>query len=163
MMQRGRSGSFADALVPIIVLLIPLGALVAYVMNQNGFFNAPPAPAAAVPVQVAAQEQAAPPAILTLDNPTVLPQNVTAGELVPFSFTIQNSGTTGATYPYKVYVQWNSGEQDVIDENSVQLAGGASTDISESLKFETTPATAEVFIEIQKPEQTIHFTLPRTR
>ena len=147
----------------VLVVAIPLAGIVVYVMNQNGFFNA----ASNAPASVAPQQQSAPPsqspATVTLDNPRSLPQKVAVGEIVPFSFTVENSGNTVATYPYKVYVKWNSGEQDVIDENPITLAGSGSAVIHEFLKFETAPATAEVFIEKTQPEQTIHFTLPRAK
>jgi hypothetical protein len=146
----------------VLVVAIPVAGFIAFVLNQNGFFNSPSGATAPTVAQTApAQPQS--PAILTLDNPQELPTSVTVGELVPFSFTIKDSGDTASTYSYKVSVMWNDGTQDVIDENSVPLAGRASTDISESLKFETAPATAEVYIEILNPEQTIQFALPRAK
>jgi hypothetical protein len=157
MARRSRTKAFFEGLALAIVVLFPLSAIVWAVASQTA---APPAPAA--PAASAPSASTAAPAKITLDNPLALPQTVSAGQIVPFSFTIGNPGSIAATYAYKVYVAWNGGEEDVIDENSVSLAAGASADISESLKFEHAPAAGEIYIQIAEPAQSIHFTLPRT-
>jgi hypothetical protein len=170
MANRRKSASLVEWLMLIVVIAIPVALAVVYALNQRGFFQAPSAATAPVGSQISAPQpsqqqpiQDAPSqASITLDDPGALPQTVTTGEIVPFSFTIENSGAGDATYQYKVSVKWNSGEVDVIDVNSVSLKSGASTDIPESLKFETAPATADITIEIEQPEQNIHFTLPRS-
>jgi hypothetical protein len=90
---------------------------------------------------------------------------VTTGQIVPFSFKIHNTGATASSFPYKVYVRWNSGEVDVIDENSVTIAAGASTEFSEALKFETGSAKGTVYIEFQPGSAvsgaTVTFAMPR--
>ncbi len=162
MTSRQNSVSSIDRLMPYLVVALPLAGVVVYVLNQNGFFNTAPQTAVSTSQQESLQ-QTQPPAIVTLDDPAGLPQTVPAGEIVPFSFTVKNSSTISAIYPYKVSVLWNNGEQDVVDVNSISLAGDASTDISKSLKFETASATAKVSIEIEQPKQTITFVLPRAQ
>jgi hypothetical protein len=160
-MDQKKGSGFAEQSVIALVIVIPLSALIIYALNQNGFFNAPANASAPITTQVSQQtQQARSSATISLDNPSALPQAVTLGEIVPFSFRLQNLGTIDSTYQYKVYVKWNSGEQDVIDVNSIPVAGGASTDIPESLKFETASSTAQIFIELE-PGQSIHFALPR--
>ena len=90
-----------------------------------------------------------------------LPQYITVGQVVPFSFSITNTGSIAGTYAYKVYVVWNNGEQDVIDLNSSTLAPGASTRIPESLKFETASSAGTIHIEIVSPPKSLQFSLPR--
>ena len=150
-----------------IIVAFPLTGIVWYVTSSGGAAASPspapvavtaPSPAPAAPSPAAAQAVSA---TITLDDPTALPQSVTTGEIVPFSFTIKNTGTTAGAFVYKVYVEWNDGEKDVIDENSVTLEEGLSTSILESLKFESASATGQVFIEIPQASQSIHFALPR--
>jgi hypothetical protein len=85
---------------------------------------------------------------------------VTAAELVPFSFTIQNASDRQATYQYKVSVHWSTGENDVIDENVLALGAGASTVIQEQLKFEIATETAQVTLQLPQTSQAVRFTLP---
>jgi hypothetical protein len=158
MMGKGKLHAFMEGSVLVLVVAIPLGALVWYAAIQSGLFG--PAASVAATQKPSQGLSASAPATVTLDDPLALPHTVNAGDVVPFSFTIKNTGASAATYPYKVYVQWAGGEQDVLDENSVSLEGGASTDISESLKFETSSAKGEVFVEIGQSAERIQFALP---
>lgn len=145
----------------VVVILIPiLGAL--YV-----FFGAnlsAPASSAPAPQQASVQPSAPaalPAATIAIDNPDSLPQSVTQAQLVPFSFTVENPSNQSATYQYKVSVQWSTGENDVIDENTLSLAAGASQTISEELKFEIATETAEVYFDLPQTGQSVQFALPR--
>jgi hypothetical protein len=153
-----------------IVVLFPLTAILWYVFYGSAPAASTPAPittpaatqASVQPVQpVQPVQVAAPSGIVTLDNATALPVTVTAAQVVPFSFAIKNTGSSVASFPYKVYVKWDSGEEDVLDENSVSLAAGASIDIPEALKFETATAKGQVYIVLQPSIDTIHFSMPR--
>lgn len=157
-MAKRKPSEIADTLAPILVIGIPLLAIIGYLLYRGGVFQSGAPASAPMPAQSASVPQSA--AVVTLDAPEQLPQKVTAGEVVPFSFTVQNPGTTSATYPYKVYVKWESGEQDIIDSNTTSLAPGESRDITEALKFETV-TTAQVSIEFQDPTVTTQFALPR--
>jgi len=145
--------------VLIVVILIPIGFFAYAMWGQNiGTSNTPspaqntsPAPAATTPN-----------ASISLNDASALPQSVATQQLVPFSFTINNTGTTGGSIPFKVYVKWSTGEQDVIDENVVSLAAGQSTTISEQLKFEVANETAQIYLELTGTSQAVEFTLPKT-
>lgn len=167
-MSRKKTQSVLEAWALVLVILLPLIATGWYFLYGNSASSpastAPSAPTsvetqAAVPVQQ--QPGAAATGIVTLDDAAALPQTVTTGQVVPFSFAIKNTGSSAASFPYKVYVKWNSAEVDVIDENSVTLAAGASTDLSEALKFETAGAKGEVYIVLQPAIDTVHFAMPR--
>jgi len=164
MASRKKSQNFFEASALALVVILPLFAIGWYFTGGNDTSDTPsvttPASTSQAPV---VQQSASVPATATIavDDSSALPSTVTTGQVVPFSFMIENTGTSAATFPYKVYVIWNNGEQDVIDENSVSLAAGASTDISESLKFETATDKGQVYIELQSSGQTIHFTMPR--
>ena len=113
------------------------------------------------PSTVAPTTSAAPTATISLNDASGLPQTIAAGAFAPFSFTITNTGRVAGDIPFKVYVKWSTGEQDVIDVNVVSLAGGASKTISESLKFEVANESAQVFLELTQSGQTVEFSLPR--
>ncbi len=98
---------------------------------------------------------------IALDDPGALPTAVTAGQIVPFSLTIRNTGATAAPFLYKVYVRWSSGEVDVIDENSKTIAAGASIVLTEALKFETATAKGTVYLELLPSGPTASFAIPR--
>ena len=133
-------------------------AVVWFLTTQGGTSAAP---AANVPVATLQQSGAVASAKISIDNQNALPQSVSAGQIVPFSFTIENPGDVAALYSYKVYVVWNSGERDVIDSNSVSLAAGASSNISESLKFERASEAGQIYIQVIDPTESVHFSLPR--
>lgn len=147
----------------LIIILVPIVAAL-YV-----FFGADlnsPAPTTNAPVQTVAQNTTPtppPPASISLDDPQSLPQSVAAAQLVPFSFTVQNQSNQSATYQYKVSVHWSTGEEDVIDENTLSFAAGASQTIPEQLKFEIATETAEVSFQLPQTQQSIQFALPRTQ
>jgi hypothetical protein len=149
-----------------IVVIVPIVAISWYVLGGNDASQAAPAPTTAAATAPATQSQtpsvpASGTGTVTLDSPSALPTAVTTGEIVPFSFAISNTGASQGAFSYKVYVKWNSGVEDVIDLNSVTLASGASTDISEALKFETASAKGQVYITLQPSGPTINFALPR--
>jgi hypothetical protein len=148
------------SVVPIfLVILIPAGfALYAWWVSSQ------PAPSAVVQTQTSVQPAPATnvtQATISLNDPSSLPQQVAAAQLVPFSFTIQNTGNTNGMVPYKVYVKWSTGEQDVIDENVASLAAGASAVVQEQLKFEIATETAAVYLELTQTGQTSQFAIPR--
>ncbi len=166
-MSRKKTQGFLEVCALALVILLPIIAIGWYFLYGNNIASAPAT--VATSIQASAGTQAAPaqqPAAaatgaVTLDDAAALPQTVATGQVVPFSFAIKNTGLSAAAFPYKVYVKWNSGEEDVIDENSVTLAAGASTDITEALKFETAGAKGEVYIILQPAIDTIHFAMPR--
>lgn len=151
----------------VVVVIVPAFAIGWYVLGGNDASSPasqPVTPVATVPV-TQNQTPATPAAsvgTITLGNPSVIPKSVTTGEIVPFSFTIKNTGSASGVFSYKVYVKWNSGVEDVIDLNSATLAPGATADISESLKFETATAKAQVYITLQPSGPTVNLAIPRT-
>jgi hypothetical protein len=159
MAQKSQTKILFEGLSLAAVILLPVAAVIWFFVTQNGTTATAPA----VPTPVAATQPAVIPASakITLDNPNALPRTVFAGKIVPFSFTLENTGGAAAAYSYKVYVVWNSGERDVIDVNSVSLASGASKDILESLKFESVSASGQIYIQVIDPVESIHFALPR--
>jgi hypothetical protein len=140
-------------------VLLPLTAVIWVLNAQNGPTS--PAPVVSTPAAVTQSVSAPASVTITLDNATALPRSVSAGQIVPFSFTLTNTGAASGSFSYKVYVVWNSGERDVIDSNSVSIAADASSDISESLKFESASAMGKIYIQTTDPAQSINFDLPR--
>jgi hypothetical protein len=160
MAQQSPTKTFFEGIALAVVVLLPLTAVIWVLNAQSGQTSS--APVVSTPAAATTQPVPAPASVnISLDNPNTLPQAVSAGQIVPFSFTLTNTGSAAGSYSYKVYVVWNSGEQDVIDENSVALASGASQDISESLKFESASASGKIYIQTIEPAETINFTLPR--
>lgn len=158
MAQQKRSGNAFEVSALLVVILIPIGfALYAYWNSIQP----------ATPIATQATTQTATPSIpsasISLNNAVSLPATTTAAQLVPFSFTIQNTGSGGGNIPFKVYVKWSTGEEDVIDENIVSLEAGQSTTINEQLKFEVANETAEVYLELTQTGQTVQFALPKTK
>ena len=146
-----------SALPLFIVILVPICAIAYAAWSSSSTSST--AEQSSAPTQTAPTTT---PAAITLNNTSSLPQSVSAAQLVPFSFTIQNIGNASGTIPYKVYVKWSTGEEDVIDENAVPLPGGMSVAIPEQLKFEVATETAEVYLELTQTGQTTQFALPRT-
>jgi hypothetical protein len=169
MTNRSRVKAFLEGSAIAIVVAFPLAAIGWYLLGGNNASDTSAAPATTTQVttqttnQAPALQQAPASATATLavDGLSALPSTVTAGEIVPFSFTITNSGNAVATFSYRVYVVWKSGGQDVIDVNHLSLEGGASKSIPEALKFETANAGAVVYIKILPSGPTTHFALPR--
>jgi len=159
MAQQSPTKTFFEGIALAVVVLFPLTAVIWVLNAQNGPTSS--APVVSTPVTATQPVSTSASVNISLDNSDGLPQTVSAGQIVPFSFTLTNSGVASASFAYKVYVVWNSGERDVIDSNSVSLAAGASTDISESLKFESASAKGQVYIQTINPAQSINFTLPR--
>lgn len=118
------------------------------------------APAANGATSTQAATQAQPSAAIAVVDPGAFPTSIAAGQIVPFSFTITNTGDMAASFPYKVYVDWNTGEENVIDENVLTLAAGASQTLPEALKFETAGIKGEVIIKIQNTGASARFALP---
>lgn len=148
----------------LIVVLIPL---VAVLYLFSGASQNTTVPATSVPTAPTTQQQsttnAEPPATISLNDPSSLPQSVSAAQLVPFSFTVQNTSNQSATYQYKVSVQWSTGEQDVVDENVLSIAAGASSVVQEQLKFEIATETAEVIFSLPQTDQSLQFALPASK
>jgi len=148
----------------LIILLVPIAAVLFLLFGSNIFSPVQPSPATpASTTQTSTQVAPQVTAMMSLDNASTLPQTVPASQFIPFSFTIQNTGTTGGSVPYRVSVKWSTGEQDVIDENVVQLAAGASASVDEDLKFEIATETAEVSLELPQTGQSEEFALPRSQ
>jgi hypothetical protein len=158
MPQRRRIRNIVETCALLAVILIPirLGSYAYWSANQ-------PAPSSTAEAVVVPPAPSVTPASISLNDPSSLPTAVTAAELVPFSFTIQNTGSANGAVPFKVYVKWSTGEEDVIDENVVNLQGGHTQTIPEQLKFEVATETADVYLQLTQTGQTSHFTLPRTQ
>lgn len=160
--------SFRDrldsSLLPLILVILIPAAVILY-----AFFGAndTAAPAQEQGAQQTTTTQSGPQYVSTasvsLDDSSSLATTVPSSQFVPFSFTITNDGSTGGQIPYRVSVKWSTGEQDVIDENVVTLAAGASQSIPEELKFEIATETAEVSLELPQGGQTVQFALPSSR
>ena len=150
---------FFEGIALAVVVLFPLTAVIWVLNVQSGPTS--PVPVVSTPAAATQTVSATASVNISLDNPNTLPQAVSTGQIVPFSFTLTNTGSAPGSFSYKVYVVWNSGERDVIDSNSVSLAAGASQDISESLKFESASASGKIYIETTEPAESINFTLPR--
>lgn len=166
MAQRKRSGSeFDSSVLPLLIVILVPVALILFVVYGTGIFSpATPAPAAQQTTQAApAGPQYVTSASVSLDDASSLPTSVPSSQFIPFSFTLTNTGTSGGQVPYRVSVKWSTGEQDVIDENIVTLAAGASQSIPEQLKFEIATETAAVSLELPQGGQSVQFTLPASR
>jgi hypothetical protein len=149
-----------SALPIFVIILIPVAIIAYAVWNASAGNQTPPStPSTTLPSPVPTNVTQA---TIALNDASTLPEAVTAAELVPFSFTITNTGNTSGTVPYKVYVKWSTGEEDVIDENVTTLSAGASTVINENLKFEIATETADVYLELTQTGETSQFALPRT-
>ena len=159
MAQQSQTKIFFEGIALAVVLLFPVAAIIWVVTTQNS--TTAPAPVVSAPVTAAQPAGIPASAKITLDNPNILPQSISAGQIVPFSFTLANTGAATGSFSYKVYVVWKSGERDVIDSNSVSLNAGASTDISESLKFESASSAGQIYIQTINSAQSINFSLPR--
>ena len=147
----------------LMIVAFPLWGIIWYVSSDFGATTsataaAPAASGATSSARIGAGQTGV---LITLNDEASLPRYVTSGQVVPFSFTLADTGSLSGSFSYKVYVVWGSGEQDVIDENSVQLAAGGSASIPESLKFETASARGEIHIETASPDESIVFRLPR--
>jgi len=141
----------------ILIIAIPLAAVIFLFFAANNV-STTPAPQPPTPVSIIP-----PSAKITVDSPRSLPSTIKAGELVPFSFTVQNPSQKDAKYQYKVSVRWSTGENDVIDVNTLALAAGASATIKEQLKFEVATETAQVIVQLPQTKQAVQFVLPRTQ
>lgn len=159
MAEQSPTKTFFEGIALAIVVLLPLTAVIWVLNSQNTTTSS--APVVSTPAATTQPISAHASVNISLDNATALPQTVSAGQIVPFSFTIANTGAAAGSFSYKVYVVWNSGERDVIDSNSVTLGAGASQDISESLKFENASATGKIYIQTIDPAESINFVLPR--
>ena len=100
-------------------------------------------------------------ATITVNNESSIPRTVAVGQIVPFSFTIKNTGAN-ASFLYKVSVRWSNGEVNVIDENNLALAAGDSTVLSEGLKFETANAKGIITIQLLPSGPVANFAMPRS-
>lgn len=153
MSKRTGSRNLLETILLALVVVLPLVGVAAYL----NYRVQPEAPAGAV----APSARVAPPR-LALTDPAALPTKVAPTQVVPFSFTIANPGTTAATYQYEVAVVWKTGERDVIDVNPITVAAGGSALVHESLKFEQAGEVAHVTVEAGDPAQSLTFKLPRT-
>ncbi|HUO56380.1 MAG TPA: hypothetical protein VMU27_03035 [Candidatus Paceibacterota bacterium] len=169
MSTRNTLQTFLDTVrVPVFILVIVAAPVVIY--ENRAYFEellqapkaTPPAPAAVSTQPTSQEPETAEPLSVTIavNDASQLPESITAGEIVPFSFTIQNTGAS-STFQYKVFVEWNSGEQDVIDENVVSIPEGQSKSIPESLKFERGSDSSEIIVKVPTANQTLEFALPR--
>lgn len=145
----------------VVIVLVPVLAVLYVLFGANLNSPSSPTPVAVSNTAQTTAPSAPPPANLFLDDPQSLPQRIATAELVPFSFTVQNTSDENVNYQYKVSVRWSSGEEDVIDENVLALAAGASTTVREQLKFEIATETAEVLLQLPQTGQSVQFALPR--
>ena len=146
----------------LIIVLVPIAVILYLVFGTGASSPAPVAPAQQSSATTTTTNVPQPTATIFLNDASELPQTVPTTQFIPFSFTIQNTGTTDGTVPYRVSVKWSTGEQDVIDENVVSLAAGASTVVQEQLKFEIATETAEVSLQLPETGQSVQFALPAT-
>lgn len=162
MTRKSGARSFLESIPLLLVVLIPIG-LIAYALWDAN----PPAPSTTATLSTATvsttTQDAAISGTITLDNPSSLPTSAAEAELVPFSFTIQNTGASSEQLQYKVSVLWSTGEDDVIDENVASLAPGASAIVDEELKFEIATETAEVTLSLPQVGESSRFALPRAQ
>lgn len=148
----------------IIVVLIPLLAILYVLFGADlpSYSPGAPTPTAAQPTsQQNTAPASLPQATISLTDASALPQQVAAAQFVPFSLTVQNPSNQSATYQYKISVHWSTGENDVIDVNTLSLTAGASKTIAEQLKFEIATETAQVSFQLPQTGQSLQFTIPR--
>lgn len=163
--RRGIHGFIERTNLPLlIIVLIPIAAVLFWyfgpdlLQSDNSVDAQPPA----ATVNTTAAPAQVPNAMIALDDSNSLPATTSVGTFVPFSFTITNVDSVSGTIPFKVYVKWSTGEEDVIDENVVSLAPGASQTIPEQLKFEVAGETAQVYLELTQSGATSEFSIPST-
>lgn len=170
-------GSSGKPIIEIALLLVlvafPLWGVIWYVSTDGGTASqsAPTTPSGSVIGSGTGSDTGSgsagtqgqqPPVAISLENQAAFPAYVTAGQIVPFSFSLSDTGTVNGTYSYKVYVVWSDGTQDVIDINSITVAAGASARVPETLKFESATSRGEIYVEVASPKESIHFSLPRS-
>jgi hypothetical protein len=169
MAQKQPIKTLLEASALFMVVAFPLFAIGWYLLNgdsSNTVNTDPIVPAsvtASATIRQTTPQTVTPMAAMgtiTVNNPSAIPQKVSAGQIIPFSFTIENTGTA-ASFLYKVSVRWSSGEVNVIDENSITLAAGSSRELSEALKFETTTEKGTVIIQLLPSGTSINFAMPR--
>jgi hypothetical protein len=91
-----------------------------------------------------------------------LPQEIKAGDTVPFAFTIHNLEGVTTTYPYSVYVVTPRGTRILLDKDTASLIDNATATIEESYHF-MSPTPVTVYIALTDRDQTLHFALPSRR
>ena len=99
---------------------------------------------------------------LYFDDSASLPRNTVKGEPVSFSFTVHNVEGATTTYPYRVYFQDPSGDQQTLTTGTVSLADGASTAIPVSIIYPVSNARGMFVVDLTALNQSIDFLVPNT-
>lgn len=95
------------------------------------------------------------------DNHTQLPETVTKGQTITFSFTTHNLENKQFTYPYKVYVDDN-GTQTLIDQGTFTLENNQYKTLPESYTFIKSVGKVKMVVELTSLQQQIFFWLNNT-
>jgi len=88
-----------------------------------------------------------------------LPKQISRSENISFSFVIHNLEGESREYPYLVYFKSQNGQITNIEENTVTLSNGNYKTIEESYTSAFAKNAGGIYVELQKPQQEIHFLL----
>jgi hypothetical protein len=94
---------------------------------------------------------------LYFENPSSLPQHITANQPLSFAFTIHNVEGITTTYPYSAYLQYPSGLQVVFASGTTTLSSNASTTIDIQHMFYFSNQNPEVVVKLTSLSQQIDF------
>lgn len=94
---------------------------------------------------------------LYFEDHTLLPKNALNNTVYDFSFTVRNLEYTPMEYPYKVFIEPENGERQILDEGSFYLNHDEYKTIVESFKILSTDRRVKVTVELIDKKQLIHF------
>lgn len=95
---------------------------------------------------------------LYFQNYKDLPQNVTAGQTVSFSFAVRNLEGEDQGYKYSVYFE-SDGSRAPIDSGEVMIKDNETQTIDEVYIFKDNDKKGKVVVELPDKNQHIHFQL----
>jgi len=94
---------------------------------------------------------------LYFEDHTLLPKIALNNTVYDFSFTVRNLEYTPMEYPYKVYIEPENGERQILDEGSFYLKHDEYKTIVEGFKILSTDRRVKVTVELIDKKQLIHF------
>ncbi len=94
---------------------------------------------------------------LYFEDHTLLPKNALNNTVYDFSFTVRNLEYTPMEYPFKVFIEPENGERQILDEGSFYLNHDEYKTIVESFKILSTDRRVKVTVELIDKKQVIHF------
>lgn len=97
---------------------------------------------------------------LYLENHANLPKFVSAGQTVPFSFTVHNLEGQAMEYSYRVYAVFSdNGEQQAIGQGDLSLEQNGVKTIENVFTFPENQKKVTIFMTLPALGQEIHFIL----